>query len=157
MSLKWGMAFGILAVTAVGAFLTYREHLLNAQDIVAREHWPRELVELIRESAIQGDSLEDVEVRDVGWITTYAWKMPATQDRLDLHVEHFKLVPAPANGIEHKRILSNWPHAWDLPSADFDMYANPIGLPGAEEGEFVFVLLHDKGTGTIYFYYYFHF
>ena len=83
--------------------------------------------------------------------------MPATEDRLDLHVELFQLTAVSPNGIEHKRIVSRWPHAWDSPTTDIDMYANPIGLPGAADGEFEFVLLHDKGTRTIYFYHYFNF
>lgn len=70
--------------------------------------------------------------------------MPTTDNRLILHLEQFKLETVFANGIEHKRIVTKWPHAWDLPSTDFDMYANPIGLPGANDGEFEFVLLHDK-------------
>lgn len=147
----------ILAVTAGGVLFACREHFLNTNDIVARDSWPRELVDLIKESATGGDSVENVDVRYAGFITTYAWRMPSTENRLDLHLEHFHLAPVSPNGIEHERIVSRWPHAWDLPTSEFDMYANPVGLPGADDGEFEFVLLHDKRTATIYFYYYFNF
>ena len=54
-------------------------------------------------------------------------------------------------------MVFSWPHAWDFPTTDCDVYANPVGLPGAKEGEFEFVLLPDKGMSAIYFYYYFNF
>ena len=147
----------VLAVAVGGALLAYREHILTTQDFVARVSWPAELLGLINESAARGDSIEDVEVRSVGLVTTYAWKMPATANRLSLHIERFKLTPVSPDGIEYKRIVSQWPHAWGLPTSDCDVYANPVGLPGADDGDSEHVLLHDKGTTTIYYYYYFNF
>ncbi len=137
--------------------MAYREHWRNTHDIVVQKYWPSELVDLIKQSASGADQIEDVDVRSVGLVTTYAWKMSATEDRLELHLKQFNLAAVSPNGIEHKRIISRWPHAWSLPTSNFDMYANPVGLPGADEGEFEFVLLHDKGAALIYFYYYFNF
>lgn len=155
--LKWLTASCVFTVAAIGVLSGYREHLLNSQDIVNRKSWPRELVDIISESVTKGDAIEEVDVRYAGFITTYAWRMPTTENRLNLHLQQFELAAVSANGIEHERIVSRWPHAWDVPSTDFDMYANPVGLPGANDGEFEFVLLHDKGKGTIFFYYYFNF
>lgn len=151
----WFAAVCVLVVAAIGSLLAYREHLLNTQDIVMRTSWPKELADLAERSAAAGDSLEEIDVRYAGFITTYIWRMPATNNRLKLHLEQFHLLATPPNGIEQQRILSRWPHAWNPPTANCDLYANPVGLPGADDGEFEFVLLHDKTTQTIYFYYYF--
>lgn len=155
----WFLAVCVFVVAVIGSLLAYREHLLNTQDIVTRTSWPKELVDLADRSAATGDSIEieEVDVRYAGFITTYAWRMPATNNRLKLHLEQFHLAAVPPNGIEQQRIDSRWPHAWDPPTTNCDLYANPVGLPGADDGEFEFVLLHDKTTQTIYFYYYFNF
>ena len=147
----------IVVAGALGTIYGCREHFLNTNDIVSQGSWPQELVDLIYESAAQGDAINNVDVRDVGFITTYAWKMPSTARRLALHLTRFQLVAVPPRGIERERIISRWPRAWRPPTADFDIYANPAGLSGADDGEFEFVLLHDRGTATIYFYYYFNF
>lgn len=126
-------------------------------DIVEQRYWPTELVELVKDSANEGDAIAEMEVRSAGFLTTYLWKMAATEERLELHKKKFDLTAVGLNGIEHKRILAKWPHVWSRPTSDCDLYAIPVGLPGADDGEFDFVLLHDKGTATLYFYYYFNF
>jgi len=148
-----------LIVVAGAASVLYgcRERFLDTSDIVEQGAWPQELVDLLDESSTEGDAIDNVDVRSAGFITTYAWRMPSTERRLALHLKRFQLAAASSRGFEHERILSRWPHAWSLPTADLDIYANPVGLPGADDGEFEFVLLHDKGTATIYFYYYFNF
>lgn len=156
-NLIWTISLCV-ATSLVGACVfAYREHVRNTIDIVDRQSWPRELVNLITDANTNRDRIEDVDVRNVGFITTYAWRMAASDERLKLHIDRFQLSRVPPNGIEHERILSRFPPAWDLPTDNVDVFANPVGLPGADDGEFEFVLLHDKSAGMIYFYYYFNF
>ena len=125
--------------------------------IVAQRYWPTELVELVNDSTEEGDAIADLEVRSAGVVTTYVWRMAATENRLYLHIKKFDLAAVGTNGIEQQRILANWPNAWSRPKSECELYANPVGLPGAGDGEFEFILLHDKGAATLYFYYYFNF
>ena len=61
------------------------------------------------------------------------------------------------NGVEVDRIHDRFPLAWSWPNhVNVECHAFPVGLPGADEGEFEFVLLHDT-TGNRLFFFYFNF
>jgi len=152
------LAVGCICIACfVAALLAYREHMLNTIDIAPVEQWPMELNALLEKARAQGDKFSDIDVRRAGFITTYMWRMASTDARLKLHIEHFGLQSVPLGGIEQQRVLSRFPHAWEHPATVAEVYAFPPGLPGADDGESEFVLLHDKVDETLYFYYYFNF
>lgn len=141
----------------IGIILFWSKHWSVNEDIVPREHWPEHLDELLADAQSQGDALDDIEIRRTGFITTYIWRMHATEARVQLHIRHFNLEPAPANGVEMKEIVEHFPRVWKQPSSKREVFAFPLELPGAQDGEFEFVLLNDRSTGWLYFYYYFNF
>ncbi|MBL8855092.1 MAG: hypothetical protein JNK57_14090 [Planctomycetaceae bacterium] len=154
---KFEILILIVICCAGGMLYTSNWHFWSNGYIVEQRYWPAELVELVNDSAETGDAISEIEVRSAGFVTTYIWKMAATEKRLDLHKKKFDLTAVGLNGVEQKRILAEWPRAWSRSTSECDLYANPVGLPGAEDGEFEFILLHDKGTANLYFYYYFNF
>lgn len=154
---KFVIIFLVVVVGAAGLLYGCRVRFPSTNDSLDRGAWPPELVDLLDESSTKGDAIGNVDVRSAGMITTYVWRMPATERRLALHLTRFQLVEVSSHGVEREQILSRWPNVWSLPTGNLDIYANPPGLPGAEDGEFEFVLLHDKSMATIYFYYHFNF
>jgi hypothetical protein len=114
-------------------------------------------VSLIEDAAKNGDTVEDVDVRRVGFITTYAWRMPSTHTRLDLHKKRFRLLEAPSDGPELQMLLLHLPIAWPQPSNHIRVYANPLGPSIANDGDHEFVLVNDVTAGMLYFFYRFNF
>lgn len=109
----------VAVAVVVAAMVTYREYMLNTTDITQREAWPSDLVKLVAESNAGGDAIEDIDVRSVGFVSTYAWRMPASDDRVELHKRRFHLSQVPRRGVEHKRLLSQLPRAWEPTAAGY--------------------------------------
>ena len=126
--------------------------------VVESENWPRELKEIV--STANDDAglvVDDIDVRSVG-ITTYCWRLSSQEYLVRLHIERFQLEAVANDGVEYRRLLRRWPRAWaaDVPAhKNIDCYAYPPGLPGAQDGESEYVMLHDKTTKKILFNYYF--
>jgi hypothetical protein len=80
--------------------------------------------------------------------------MPATEALLDQHIIEFDLQRVPAGGADAQRIVEQLPESW-LPVArsQMDFYSNRRVQPPTKDGEFTFILMHDKLTGHLYFYY----
>lgn len=144
------------ATTAL-SFVIYRDYTQRTAGILKPQSWPHDLVSLIKEAADTGDTVEDIDVRRVGFVTTYAWRMPSTHTRLKLHKKRFRLLEAPSDGPEHQTLLSHLPVAWPRPSNHIVVYANPLGPSIADDGNHEFVLVDDKKTGILYFFYRFNF
>lgn len=146
-----------LVVFLAGGFLTalfvYRDHMLRTIDLVDREIWPQKLVDLIAESSTGGDPIDDIDVRRRDF-SNCIWRIGASKSRLEIHEKYFELTNVPPGDVKHQRILMNIPYAWEVPTENVDIYANPVGLPGAADGETEFVLLHDKAKEVLYFYFY---
>ena len=145
----------VAVACGVGALLY---HWRMTWNIVPSASWPSELQTLIADLRHEGVEVTDVEVRSVGLITTYCWRMAATDRIVAAHVDCFHLVPVPNDGIETNRIHERFPFAWTWPQQKgCECFAYPPGLPGAKEGEFEFVLVHDKPAKQLFFFYYFNF
>ena len=150
----------LIFVTVVGVVLGVLvglNRLRRNWDIAAPHSWPRELQELALESRAAGDDMADIEVRHGGGIITYYWQLPASQARLERHVRRFELQAVARRGVEEAALREWFPAAWRPPSDDVDVYAFPPGRSHPPEGEYLFVLLHDKRSQWLYFYYNFDF
>ncbi|MEZ6070007.1 MAG: hypothetical protein R3C10_06940 [Pirellulales bacterium] len=113
---------------------------------------------MLESVAQSGQAVPDVDVRFAGLITVYCWRMSATDSLLQLHKQKFGLEQVANDGVESQKLLARLPADWSFPQHDdVEAFAYPPGLPGAKEGEFEFVMLHDKMSQEIYFYYYFNF
>lgn len=147
-----------LGVGIVCAPIAWLQRLRLTHDIVDEAHWPSELRELLLDLRNSGAPVKNVDVRYAGLITTFCWTMPATDQAIAEHIKRFDLKSVTTNGIEIQRIHDRFPLAWTWPAHDdIECFAFPAGLPGAKEGEFEFVLLHDKTANRLFFYYYFNF
>lgn len=156
-SLLW-LLLPISGVVLLGSCVVYLKHWWNEQHVVAPSDWPSQLKEILADLRSEGIEPSDVEVRHVGFITTYCWRMPATDRTVAAHIERFNLEPVPNNGIEVQRIRENFPPAWPWPDQkNIECCAYPPGLPGAQDGEFEFVLIRDRASSELFFYYYFNF
>jgi hypothetical protein len=150
----------LIFVTVVGIMLgalVGLARLRRTWDIVAPPSWPRELQELAMEARAAGDEMADIEVRHGGGIITYYWKLPATPARLERHVRQLELQAVPPRGVEEAALREWFPTAWRPPSDKVDVYAFPPGNSHPPEGEYLFVLLHDKRNQWLYFFYNFDF
>lgn len=148
----------VFCIFAGGTLLGLVHYVRATHDIVTESAWPRELKDLLAELRQDGTPVGTVDVRSVGLITTYCWSMPATDGTVAAHVKRFGLVPVSTAGVEVKRIHDRFPLAWSWPTlASAECFAFPPGLPGAEDGEFEYVLLRDKAAARLFFYYHFNF
>ena len=145
-----------LLALAVGTW-RYREHVRTTHNFMAPAHWPPVLKDLIAAAHQEGDLIDGVECRSVGLLTTVIWRMPATDSRLQLHLERFQLQPDTNDGRGRERILGRWPYPWSPPSATANVYVFPPGLPPAQDGEHEMVLLHDEANQMLYMFHYFNF
>ena len=148
----------IVCVAIAGGVGVYLYHYRMTWSTVPPPSWPTELQTLIADLRHEGVDANDVEVRSVGLITTYCWKMAATDRIVAAHVARFYLVPVANDGIEANRIHERFPVAWTWPEQQgCECFACPPGMPGAKEGEFEFVLVHDRPANQLFFYCYFNF
>lgn len=146
----------VLLALAMGSWL-YLEHLRATHNLVAPASWPPALKDLIAAAQSEGDVIDGVECRSAGLVTTYIWRMPATDSRFQLHLERFQLQPDTNEGRGRERILRRWPHQWSPPDPSANVYVYPPGLPPAQDGEHEMVLLHDEANGMLYMFHYFNF
>ena len=141
---------------AIAAITQINRVRMNA-DLVTQDRWPRELVEIVDDLHRAGTAVEDIEVRHRSVIVFY-WRMPAERSAVQTHIDKFQLSPVTMTGIEYDRIMSDLPAQWPKPDQTFtECHAFPVGLPGAQDGEFEFVMLYNPQTRDLMFYYYFNF
>jgi len=146
-----GFPLAVVTIFVVSLFF-YRDSMLRSQGIFDRKHWPEELLKRIdKDSGLASDPALDCRAH---FVWHYVWRMSATDSRLKWHLDEFSLKEVTPGGVEHDKILVNLPYAWDRPTENVDIYAHPVGLPGTDDGEAEYVLLHDKTAGTLLFYYY---
>lgn len=148
----------ILGLSVACALIAWINRVRMTHNIVSESNWPSELRKLLAELECDSVPIQKVEVRSVGFVTTYCWTMPATDRTIAAHVSRFHLTSVSSNGVEAKRIQDRFPSAWSWPDhQNIECFAFPVGLPGADDGEFEFVLLHDKTAERLFFYYYLNF
>jgi hypothetical protein len=159
LSFSLRFVFLVLAgLTVAFGAVGYVYHLRMTQDIVTEAHWPPELTELIAHLRREGIEGDNVDVRSAGLITMWCWRMPAMDRAIAAHIDRFHLAPVANNGVEAQRLQKKFPLAWTWPKHEnLECFAYPPGLPGAQEGEFESVLMHDRSGKQLYFYYYFNF
>ncbi len=145
----------MLFLGGLGSILAIRDYNLRKRDIASSEQYSTKLKEVIAEIRESEDLKLDIDARkswDFNW-----WKMQSNQNRINAHVKILKLKSVATRNIEENRLRSRIPYAWDQPSSDCVVWANPPGLLGCDDGESEYVMLLDRISGIIYVYSYLNF
>lgn len=127
-------------------------------ELLQREQWPQELHQVLKAAEADESTIGRVEATPVGMVTEYCWRMPASDALLAAHLSEFNLQRVATGGVETERVLERLPDKWrptDL--ARVAVYANRPGQRHVDDGEFLFILLHDQSANQLVFYYYFNF
>jgi hypothetical protein len=126
--------------------------------LLPREAWPRELHHVLKAAKADEPMIGRVKVTSVGMITEYCWRMPASDALLHAHLNEFKLKRVATGGVETERILERLPDKWrPTGTSRIAVYSNRPGQRHVDDGEFLFILLHDQTADQLLFYYYFNF
>ncbi len=161
MAYRFTLRTLLLALTALAPLLCCVGIVVRTDwqpELLPREKWPRELQQLLKVADADESTIGQVQVASVGMFTEYCWRMPSSDGWLDAHLSEFKLKLVATGGVETERILERLPEKWQpADTSRVAVYANRPGQVYVDDGEFLFILLHDQSMDQLLFYYYFNF
>ncbi len=144
-----------IAICILLSLLLLREYHLRHRDIVNPDHYSPEFREVLKELQDFGDLAQDIDPRQ-SWSYNW-WRMSSSGQRINVHIDQLHLVPVDAHGVEENRLRAYLPYAWEPPSTDCQIWANPPGLPGCDDGQSEYVMLLDRKSNLLYIYTYYNF